>query len=143
MQHLNTLWQAVSAVSELKEMTRQRQTYYFSTIGPITFYLRAENATVQVMRWALPKIEVAVTLNGVFGWRIATDQDDAGVYVVARKRSVIGGFSSADFQVIVPHDALLMLNLIDGRVTLDHVSGTLEIPPTQAENLIQLLPSGD
>ncbi len=142
MQHLNTLWQAVSAVSELKDMTRHRQTYYFSTIGPITFYLRAENATVQIMRWDMPKVEVAVTLNGSFGWRIATDQDDAGVYVVARKRSVIGGFSSADFNIVVPHNALLMLDLSDGQVTLDHITGTLEIPPTRAESTIQLLPSG-
>lgn len=142
MQRLNTLWQAVNTITELKAMTRHRQTYYFSTLEPATFYLRAEHAEVQIMRWALPKIEVTVMLHAAFGWRIATDQDEAGVYVVARRRPVIGNLSSALFSVIVPHDAFLVLNVTGGRIVMEHVTGTVEIPPLHPESSIKLLPSG-
>ena len=129
MQRLNTLWQAVSAVSELSELTRRRQTYHFSTLGPVTFYLRAERAEVRVTRWAQPKIEVAVILQASFGWRVATDQDEAGVYIAARRRAFVGGLSRAVFNILVPHDAFLDLHLEDGRVVLEHMRGSLLIPP--------------
>ncbi len=142
MQHLNTLWQALSAASELRDMTRRRHTYYFSTFGPITFYLRAENAEVQIMRWTLAKVEVTAMLHGSFGWRIAADQDEAGVYVVARRRALVGNLSSALFTVIVPQDTLLVLKLDDGRVVMEHINGTLQIPPLTSDSAIQLLSSG-
>jgi hypothetical protein len=141
MQKLNTLWQVVSLASDLKGITRHTQTYYFSTIGPITFYLQAEHAEVRVMRWALPKVEVTATLQAAFGWRIATDQDAAGVYVVAKRKALLGGMSSAVFTVIVPDDAYLVLKLDDGRVMLEHINGTLQVPPTSAESVYHLLPS--
>jgi hypothetical protein len=141
-QHLNTLWQAVSTISDIRAMTRRQQTYYFSTLGAITFYLRAENAEVQVIRWGLPKVEVNVTLHGAFGWRVAADQDEAGVYVVARRRALVGGLSRALFTVIVPHSAFLMLHVDDGRVVMEHVNGVVEIPPVQAGVSVRMLPSG-
>lgn len=141
MQKLNTLWQLVNAVSDITNMTRHTQTYYFSTIGPITFYLRAENAEVKIMRWSLAKVEVTATLQAAFGWRIAADQDEAGVYVAAKRKPVIGGLSSAAFSIIIPHDAHVMLRLDDGRVILENISGTFQIPP-QAESVYHLLPAG-
>ena len=142
MQHLNTLWQTLNAVSELREMTRRRQTYYFSTLGPITFYLQAENAEVQVLRWTQPKVEVTAVLHGSFGWRVATDQDEAGIYVVARRKPLLGSRSRALFTVIVPHDALLVLKLDSGRVVMEHVSGTVQIPPLATDSVVHMLPSG-
>lgn len=142
MENLDKLWQAVSIASDLRDLTRHKQTYYFQTVGPITFYLRAENAEVQIMRWALPKVEVSVFLQAAFGWRLVTDQDEAGVYVVAKRRRVVGELSSAMFAVIVPDDAFLMLALEDGRVVIEHVSGTLHVPPPDAHGTYKLLPAG-
>ena len=51
MHHLNTLWQLVNAASTVTELARQSQTYRFGVREPITFYLRAESAVVQVVRW--------------------------------------------------------------------------------------------
>lgn len=142
MQKLNSLWQVVNAASEITSLTRHTQTYYFSTLDPITFYLRAENADVRVMRWALPKVEVTATLQASFGWRVATDQDEAGVYVVAKRKAVLGKMSSGLFSIVVPEDAYLVLKLDDGRVSLEHVTGTLQVPPVNAESIYHLLPSG-
>jgi hypothetical protein len=142
MQKLNTLWQVVNAASEITSLTRHIQTYYFSTLGPITLYLRAENADVRVMRWAQPKVEVTATLQASFGWRLATDQDEAGVYVVAKRKAVLGRMSSALFNVVVPEDTYLVLKLLDGRVILEHITGTLQVPPFNTESIYHILPSG-
>lgn len=142
MQKLNTLWQVVNAASEITSLTRHTQTYYFSTLGPITFYLRAENADVRVLRWALPKVEVTATLQASFGWRVATDQDEAGVYVVAKRKAVLGRMSTGLFSIVVPEDAYLVLKLDDGRVILEHITGTLQVPPLDSESIYHLLPPG-
>lgn len=140
--HLNKLWQAVNVATELREKTRTRRTYVFNTHGPITFYLRAEKADVRVVRWNLPKVEVSLLLEAAFGWRMVAEQDDAGVYVVAHRRRMLGNFSSAMFSVVLPNDAHLALKLDDGRVTLDHIDGLLEIPPPEGDVYPRLLPAG-
>ena len=139
---LNTLWQAVSVAADLRDMTRTRRTYVFPVPEPVTFFLRAENADVRIMRWDAPRIEVRTLLERSFGWRVATDQDEAGVYVVAHRRKLVGEFSSALFEVVVPHETHLLLKLADGRVSLAHVNGTLHVPPPHHERIEHLLPAG-
>ncbi|MBL8162361.1 MAG: hypothetical protein JNJ61_10285 [Anaerolineae bacterium] len=133
MQRLNTLWQAVSAASTVAEIARQSQTYHFSVSGPVSFYLHSENAEVRVTRWAQPQIEVTAQLQAAFGWRLATDQDEVGVYFVAKRRALVGSLSSAVFSVLVPHDTYLILKLTDGRVLLNGVTGTLHLPPSSGD----------
>jgi hypothetical protein len=141
--HLNTLWQAVSVAADLREMTRTRRTFVFHVPETITFFLRAENADVRIMRWDAPRVEVRTLLEGSFGWRVATDQDEAGVYVVAHRRRLFGDFSSALFDVVVPRETHLLLKLDNGRVSMEHVNGTLHVPPPHHERVEYLLPAGE
>jgi hypothetical protein len=142
MQKLNTLWQLVNAASDITSMTRHTQTYHFSTFGqPITFYLRAEHAEVRIMRWTLAKVEVTAALQAAFGWRVAADQDEAGVYVAAKRKPVLGNLSTALFSVVLPHDAHLILSLNESRLVLENINATLQIPP-QSESGYHLLPAG-
>lgn len=143
IQHLNTLWQAINTAADLREVARTRRTYVFNTSGPITFYLRAEKADVRIVRWQLSRVEVSLRLEAAFGWRVAAEQDENGVYVVAHRRRVIGELSSAVFAVAVPEDAHLAIKLEDGRVTLDNVAGLLEIAPPVREKRPYLLPKGE
>ncbi len=129
MQHLNTLWQLVNAASTVSELARQLQVYRFGVMGPITFYLRAENAVVHLARWRQPMVEVSAQLQAAFGWRIGTDQDEAGVYFVAKRRAVVGSLSRAVFRVNVPQDTYLVLKLSAGHLLLEDVNGTLNIAP--------------
>lgn len=138
MQHLNTLWQAVNVASSVTELARQSQTFHFNVSGAVTFYLQAESAEVRITRWNEAKIEVMAQVQAAFGWRMETDQDDAGVYVVARRRPVVGTLSSAVFSVLVPQSAYLILKLTDGRVTLNRIDGTLNVPPVNAGGEIVL-----
>jgi hypothetical protein len=141
MQHLNTLYQLVNAASTVTELARQSQTFHFGVTMPITFYLQAENAVVQVSRWRQPMIEVSAQLQAAFGWRLVTDQDEAGVYMVAKRRAVVGGLSRAVFRVHVPHDTYLVLKVNKGHVLLEDVDGTLTIPPLDSSRQIKITPS--
>jgi hypothetical protein len=138
MQHLNMLWQFVNAASTVSELARQSQTYRFGVMGPITLYLRAENAVVQVSRWQQPMVEISAQLQAAFGWRIVTDQDEAGVYFVAKRRMVVGGLSRAVFRVNVPWDTYLLLNLRNGHVLLEDVDGTLNITPQDHAGQVEI-----
>jgi hypothetical protein len=128
MQRLNTLFQIVSAASTVRDIAQTARTYSFAVSDPITFYLRAEYASVEIRRWKRPLVEVKVDLKAPFGWRVATDQDDAGVYIAAARRSVVGGLSRATFNVRLPMRTHLMLNLSHGTVHLRNINGMLEIP---------------
>ena len=127
-QHLNTLNELASAVSTVAEMARQSQTYRFNVSGAITLYMDLESAEVRVLRRPDPAVEVIANLQVPFAWRIATDQDEAGVYVVARRRPVVGSVASAAFQVNVPPDTYIVLKLKDCRLSLDALTGTVELP---------------
>jgi hypothetical protein len=138
MQHLNMLWQLVNAASTVSELARQSQIYRFGVIGPITLYLRAENAVVQVSRWQQPMVEISAQLQAAFGWRIGTDQDEAGVYFVAKRRVVVGGLSRAVFRVNVPGDTYLILKLKSGHILLEDVDATLNIAPQDSTGHMEI-----
>lgn len=139
MQKLNTLWRLASAASSVRDIAQHTRTYQFAVRDQITFYLRAENADVTIIRWSRPMLEVTARLQAAFGWRIVTDQDDAGIYVAAGRRAVVGGLSSARFDVLLPHNTYIVLNLSGGSCILQQVDGTLQIdPPTSNTSQITL-----
>lgn len=132
--HLNTLWRVVNAASTVIDFARQAQTYTFPVNGPITVYLQAEQAEIRVVRWLLPKVDVFVQLQAAFGWRIVTDEDADGVYVVAKRRALVGAISRATFTLSVPHDAYLIFKLSASNLLMTDVNGSLNIPPQEAIN---------
>ena len=138
VEHLNTIWKAVNAASTVSELARQSQTYHFPVAGPVTLYLRAEQAEVRLTRWTKTEIEVMAQLQAAFGWRLATDQDEAGVYIVARRRALLGGLSRVVFSIFAPHDTYFLLKLDESRVLLDQVNGALHIPPAAKETYLKI-----
>jgi hypothetical protein len=136
MQHLNTLWHLAGTAAQVAELARRTQVYSFNAPPNATFYMHTAGAEVRVTRWDARKIEVFAQLQAQFGWRIETDQDDAGVYFVAHRRPVVGGLAGAAFTVSVPPDCHLMLRLDDCRLTLDGVQGTFEIPAVGSKKFL-------
>lgn len=137
MQHLNTLNELANAVSTVAEIARHTQTYTFNAVGAVTVYVDAEYAEIRVLRRPEPQIEVTAHLQPPFAWRVVTDQDEAGVYVVARRRPLVGAVAAATFLVNLPAEAYLVLKLKTCRLSLEAISGTLELP---ADGTIQLAP---
>lgn len=138
MQHLNTLWQMVNVASSIKDIAQQVKTYQFGVQETVTFYLQTAQSTVLITRWSRPFIEVKTILQASFGWRIITDQDQAGVYIAAKRRSVVGGLSSAIFEVYIPKDTYLMLKLEYCTLQLNNTNGTIEIPPMSSQNVLKV-----
>jgi len=139
MQRLNTLWQIAGAASSVRDIAQQNKTYHFPVVDPLTFYLRAEAAEIVLTRWQRPMIEVRASLQGAFGWRIATDQDEAGIYVAAARRMVVGGFSSATFEIYLPYNTHLVFNLTESSVALRQINGLVEIPQAAASDSLYIL----
>ena len=134
MQHLNTLSQIVSAASSVMELARSSQTYSFGVMSSVTCYVHVAGGEVRIARHTAPLVEIAAQLQAPFGWRIAAEQDAAGVYFVALRRALIGAMAGAVFTVTVPQDAHLVLKLEHARLSLENVDGVLELSP-QTVNL--------
>lgn len=141
MQQLNRLWQLANAASAVRDLTQQTRTMHFAALEPLTFFLRTEYAAVEVARWDRPLIEVTLRVQGSFAWRVLTDHDDAGVYVAASRRPLVGSLGSATFQVHLPHDAYVVLDLNRCRIQVNNLSGQVTLPPTH-ESTQPLLTSG-
>lgn len=135
MQHLNKLWQVANTASQVVELARSSETFRFNVEGDTTFYLHTAHAEVRIARWTLPRIEVTAQLQAPWGWRVETDQDEAGVYFVARRRPVVGTISGAVFSVSVPQQTHCILKLEEGRLVIDGVTGTYELPPVTGKGI--------
>lgn len=128
MQHLNTLTQLVSTASSVVELARSSQTYVFSVASNATCYVHVSGGEVRVARHTAPQIEIAAQVLAPFAWRVAAEQDEAGVYLVALRRPVFGAMGGASFLVTVPDDAYLALRLEHSRLSLEDVNGLIELP---------------
>lgn len=100
----------------------------FTVQPPITVYVRASHAEVTILRGAPHNVSLEADLHASFGWEFATDQDEAGVYIVARRKPIVGALSWAKFSLTVPLGAHLALNLTPGSVHLAQIDGKLILP---------------
>jgi hypothetical protein len=132
MQHLNTLSQVVGAASTVMEWARSSQTYSFHVKSGASCYVHIGGGEVRIARENIGQIEIAAKFQAPFGWRVAAEQDDAGVYFVALRRAIVGGIAHANFLIRIPHDAYLTLKLEHTRLALEDVSGVFELPPQTA-----------
>jgi hypothetical protein len=130
---IERLGQIAAAASTLTDIVRREQTLRFHTPDPtITVYVHTELAEVRVLRHDQPQVEIAIMLQAPFAWRLAAEQDDAGVYVVARRRplvkSAVGGFAGALIEVLAPAQAHLIIRLDRGRLIVENADGTFDLP---------------
>ena len=134
MQQLNALLQIAQTASRLGDLTRRKHTYVLPADMTATVYLHTENAALRVVRWDKRQVEATIETRPPIGWRVATDYDDNGVYIVALRRTGFAALAGATLDVLVPRQAHLVLRMDDGLVTLDHVRGTLNMAPPEWHN---------
>lgn len=128
MQTLNTLRKLLSAASLVRDAAFETKTLEFLALKPLTFYLDTQDSEVVVRRWPQTRISVRARLQVGFGWHLQSEQDEVGVYVVAKRKLVVGSFSRAEFDIFLPDTAHVVLKLTDSVMMLDGVSGTFQIP---------------
>ena len=129
MDKLDTVRRLFQAVSTVRDIALESKTYLFMVQPPTSFYLHCESAQVRISRWQHPQISVKVALQAGFGWRLQTEQDADGVYFVARRRTLVGELSRASFEITLPTNTYLILDLQRCDLTLTQVNGPLSIDP--------------
>jgi hypothetical protein len=100
----------------------------FKVTLPVTVFVRGSSVDVQVRYVAGTQVELQANLRASFGWEFVTDQDEAGVYIVARRKPIVGAIASASFNLKVPPEAHLALHVTPGSVRLYDIDGKLTVP---------------
>ncbi len=131
MNKLDTVLQLVSALRAIPDVARERRVVAYEVTKPKTVYVRADHCRVTVQRTLEPRVQIESDLRQAFGWEWLTEQDDAGIYVVLKRKPVVGALSTAALTLVVPVDAYLVFHLTPGSVRLEDFSGKLAVAPVQ------------
>ncbi|MCA9881567.1 MAG: hypothetical protein KC615_08090 [Anaerolineae bacterium] len=140
MQHLDNLWKIVNVASSVRDMAVERKTLRYTVEPPVTLYLHLQSAHITFEQWTQPIIEISSELQASFGWRLKADQDEYGVYFVAKRMAVVGNLAQAKIRALVPPQTNLVLRLEKCSLTMSNLSGTVELPSNGG--LVHLLSSG-
>jgi len=128
MQHLDNLWKAVNLVGAVRDLAVESKTYQWDVTPPMTFFLHVEHADVTLKRHDIDIIKATTEIQAGFGWQVVTDQDDVGVYIVGKRKPLIGTIGRAKFEITVPHTVHVTLKLENCQLTLDDVNTTFDLP---------------
>src|SRR5689334_14414230 len=80
----------------------------FDVVLPVTIFVRASHSSVTVQMKPGNQVRVTANLQAFFGWELVAEQDDAGIYIVAKRKPIMGSLSRAKFTLIVPPEANLV-----------------------------------
>lgn len=126
--YLDRLAQLASAANTVAEFTRSTLVHRFPVGQGFHLYLHTGGSEVRFSRHDGREIIITAHLQPPFAWRIASEQDDAGVYYVALRKALVGAVATGRFEVAAPHDVHTILKLEGVRLTLESVTDTLDLP---------------
>ncbi len=130
---LQNAWRAVKLLGAARDMAIETRRFHWEVAPDSTFFLQAENADIRFVKREGHAISATIQLQAGFGWQLATDQDDAGVYVIARRKALIGGFSRGRFDIALPADAHISLKLDNCQLCLAALNTALDLKPFSQE----------
>ena len=123
---------AVGAAVEAVPRGGQRSfTQVFAVSRPATVYVRGSHCAVSVRQHDAPRVELEANLARSFGVELTAEQDEAGIYIVARRKPVVGTVARLELALTVPPDAHLAFHLTPGDVSFLDVDGLAQFPATQ------------
>lgn len=123
----------------LDKLSYRRHLRVFPVQAPVTLFVRGSQCKVTVGYHELDHVEIYASLYAAFGMRLVIEQDEAGVYVVIRRRRIWGALSRSEVLIRVPHYCRLAFNLTPGDVQLQRLHGTLEIPPFAQQQTVKAM----
>lgn len=127
MHRLETLWRLVNAVGTVRDLASESKTLAYFVPTATTLYLHIDAGHVMLKKTAERYVRIQTIVQPPFGWRIHSEQDDAGVYLVAKRRQGLGSVASAQFNISVPQDVYIILKAEGCDVTLGNLNGTLHL----------------
>lgn len=116
-----------AAVGAMPGTAEHLYTQVFNITPPTTVYLRASHCRVTVRPAQNAKVTLEATMQRAFGIKFASDQDEAGVYIVVRRKPVVGTVARADLTLIVPQNTHLALHLTPGDVVFESIEGMINL----------------
>lgn len=134
MRHLGNLWKAVNVISSARELAIETRRFQWDVTMPCTFFLEAEHANIRLSYHDQLQVLAKVELQAGFGWQLATDQDEAGVYLVAKRKPLIGSMGRGKFGFTLPRGIHLSFKLKHCQLCFDNLHSALELPPFPLES---------
>ena len=134
LRHLESAVQMVTAFRGLPAVARTRQVAAYEISGPTTVFVRASHCRVTVQRALSSQVQIQCEMRQAFGWDWVTEHDSAGVYVVLKRKPIVGKLSTADLMLIVPPDAYLAFHLTPGSINLADFEGRLSVAPLEVQH---------
>ena len=129
MRRLDNLRQALRLLNSARGLAVESKTYQWEVKPAATFFLQAEHADVKLARHDKLQALAKVELQAGFGWQMAVEQDEAGVYMIAKRKPLIGGIGRSQFDVTLPDSIHVTLKLEQCRLRFDSLNACLDFPP--------------
>ena len=108
--------------------------YHWETAPGTTFFLQAEYADIRLVTHRRPEVLAKVELQAGFGWQWLAEQDEAGVYIIARRKQLIGSLGRSRFDITLPEYIHISLKLKQCKLCLDDLNTALDLPPLASES---------
>ena len=124
MQALRKAWQALEIIGAARDLAIDTRRFSWDAA-----YLQAEQADIRLTTHERGTILAKIELRASFGWQLVTDRDEAGVYIIARRKPLIGSVGRARFDITLPADLHVSLKLEHCQVCLVNVNAELDLPP--------------
>lgn len=129
MRMLKSAWKALEIVGAARELAIETRRFNWEVAARTTFFLQAEYADIRLATHERHAVLARLKLQAGFGWQLVTDQDEAGVYIIAKRKPVIGSIGRARFDITLPADARISLKLEKCKLCLDDLSAAFDWPP--------------
>lgn len=134
MRHLGNIWKAARLFNAARELAVETQRFQWDVTEPNTFFLQAEQSDIGLVWHDQPQILAKIEMRAGFGWQLTTDQDGAGVYVVAKRKPVIGSIGRGKFHFYLPRGVHISLKLKQCQLCFDDLTASLDLPPFLIED---------
>ena len=131
MRALRGVWQAAELLASSRHLTSHTRRFEWTVAADASLYLEAEYARVDLARHEGDLVIAEARMRLASGWLLATEQDEAGIYIVARRKPLIGNLGEARIRVVAPPDMHFSLNLRHCRLCLRDMTMPLELPPSR------------
>ena len=134
MSRTERLWRGIKLAGAAWDLTVQKRRYQWDVALPNTLYLEAEQALVQLSPHNKASVEARIELRGGIAWQLTTDQDEAGVYIIARRKSLLGSIAGGKFRLWVPRGLHISLRLTACQLRLDDLQASIDFAPDLYES---------
>ena len=134
MARFDKLRDALKLAGAARDLAVEKRRYSWDVTPPATFYLQAEHAEIRLSPHDKLRIDATIELRGGFAWQLATEKDDAGVYIVVRRKAVLGTLARLRIHAHLPPGLTISLKLHNCQLRLDDLHGELDFPPDLYES---------